>query len=124
MDEPLVLVADDDDDIRALVTHRLERAGYHVLAARDGQEALELAAANELALAVLDVGMPKADGLEVTERLRADERTRELPVILLTALAQEADMQRGLAAGADEYLVKPFRPQELQERVESALARH
>ncbi len=122
-DEPLVLVADDDDDIRGLVQYRLERSGYRVVAARDGEEALQLAAAVPLSLAILDVRMPKADGFEVTRRLRADERTRRLPVILLTARAQEADVTRGFEAGADDYLKKPFSPQELRARVQAVLGR-
>jgi DNA-binding response OmpR family regulator len=117
----LVLIADDDEDIRALVAFRLERAGYDVVAARDGEEALRLARERGPALAVLDVMMPKLTGLEVTRRLRAEEATSAMPVILLTARVQDADVARGLEAGADDYIKKPFSPQELRARVEAIL---
>jgi DNA-binding response OmpR family regulator len=118
-----ILVADDDDDIRSLVAFRLERAGYSVLAARDGEEALSLALEHTPDLAVLDVMMPKLDGYELTRRLRAEESTKRMPVILLTARAQEADVQRGFDAGADDYIRKPFSPQELRARVQAILGR-
>jgi DNA-binding response OmpR family regulator len=120
---PLVLVADDDADILALVRFRLERAGCTVLAASDGQTALELALDAEPDLAVLDVTMPRLDGYEVTRRLREREATRRIPIILLTARVQEADVQQGVDAGADEYVTKPFSPLELGARVQAALAR-
>ena len=120
---PVVLVADDDHDILALVTFRLERAGYDVVAAQDGEEALRLATARAPDLAVLDVMMPKLDGYEVTTRLRQNEATRRMPVILLTARVQEADIARGFEAGADDYVKKPFSPQELGARVQAILGR-
>jgi DNA-binding response OmpR family regulator len=120
---PLVLVADDDDDILTLVTFRLERAGYEVVAARDGEEALRLAFEHAPDLAVLDVMMPKLDGYEVTTRLRQNQATRRMPVILLTARVQEADIARGFEAGADDYVKKPFSPQELGARVQAILGR-
>ena len=120
---PLVLVADDDDDIRMLVTFRLERSGYEVLAARDGEEALELAVRHRPDLAVLDLTMPKLDGYQLMGRLRELEETRRMPVILLTARAQDDDVARGFAAGADDYIRKPFSPQELQARVKAILGR-
>ena len=119
----LVLVADDDEDIRSLVVFRLERAGYDVVAASDGEEAFKLALERTPDLAVLDVMMPKLDGYELTKRLRADSRTSDLPVILLTARAQDADVQRGFEAGADDYIRKPFSPQELRARVQAILGR-
>jgi DNA-binding response OmpR family regulator len=120
---PVVLVADDDDDIRALVTFRLERAGYQVIEARDGEEALRLAVDLAPALAVLDVMMPKLDGYEVTTRLRQAAATRRMPIILLTARVQESDITRGFDAGADDYIKKPFSPQELGARVQAILGR-
>lgn len=120
---PLVLVADDDDDIRALIVFRLERAGYEVLSAADGETALQLATEHRPDLAVLDVMMPKLDGYELTQRLRAQEETSRMPVILLTARAQEADVARGFEAGADDYIKKPFSPQELGARVQAILGR-
>jgi DNA-binding response OmpR family regulator len=120
---PLVLVADDDPDILTLVRFRLEREGYEVVGASDGQTALDLALEREPDVAVLDVTMPRLDGYEVTRRLRRDGRTRATAVILLTARVQEADVQEGVAAGADDYVTKPFSPQELGRRVQAALAR-
>jgi DNA-binding response OmpR family regulator len=122
-DRPVVLVADDDDDIRDLVAFRLDRAGYEVLRAGDGQEALDLAKEHRPDLAVLDVMMPKLTGYDVTRELRADAATSRIPVILLTARVQEADVARGFEAGADDYVKKPFSPQELKARVQAVLGR-
>jgi DNA-binding response OmpR family regulator len=119
----VVLVADDDRDIRDLVAYRLARNGYEVVVANDGEEALRLAEEREPDLAILDVMMPRVDGYEVTRRLRAHESTARMPVILLTSRAQEADVERGFAAGADDYLRKPFSPQELGMRVRAILGR-
>lgn len=119
---PLVLVADDDADIRALVAFRLRKSGYDVLEAENGSDALRLARDRTPALAVLDWMMPGLTGIEVVEQLRADPATAHVPVVLLTARVQEADMARGLEAGADAYLKKPFSPKELSERVAETLA--
>ena len=119
----LVLVADDDPDILDLVRYRLERSGYAVATAADGSEAVRLAGELAPALAVLDVMMPGLTGFEVTRKLREDPRTARIPVILLTARAQEADVQEGFAAGADDYLRKPFSPRELSARVQAVLGR-
>jgi DNA-binding response OmpR family regulator len=118
---PLVLVADDDPDILALVRFRLERDGYEVLSAPDGETALDLAMARTPDLAVLDVMMPRLDGYEVTRRLREHGPTTTIPIILLTARVQEPDLERGYEAGADDYVTKPFSPQALGERVQAAL---
>jgi DNA-binding response OmpR family regulator len=120
---PLVLVADDDPDIRSLVTVRLEKSGYEVVAAGDGEQALAAALERPPDLALLDVMMPKLDGYEVTERLRQEEATRHLPVILLTARVQETDIARGVEAGADDYVKKPFSTSELRDRVQAVLGR-
>lgn len=122
-EKPLILVADDDDDIRSLVTFRLERSGYEVVQAVDGDEALRLALERIPDLAILDVMMPKQTGYEVTRAIRANEATRRMPVILLTARVQEADVTRGFDAGADDYIKKPFSPQELRARVQAILGR-
>jgi DNA-binding response OmpR family regulator len=119
---PTILVADDDEDILGLVRFRLTRSGYTVAEAHDGEEALRVLAERQPALAVLDVGMPKLDGLEVTRRIRADPATARMPVILLTAWVQEADVQRGFEAGANDYVRKPFSPMELAARVKALLA--
>jgi DNA-binding response OmpR family regulator len=120
---PLVLVADDDPDILTLVRFGLERQGYDVVGASDGRAALDLALERQPDLAILDVTMPRLDGLEVTRRLRDDACTRAIPVILLTARVQDSDVAVGFAAGADGYVTKPFSPQELRRRVQSALDR-
>ncbi len=120
---PLVLVADDDPDILALVRFRLERDGYEVLSAPDGETALDLALARTPDLALLDVMMPRLDGYEVTRRLREHGPTTTIPIILLTARVQEPDVERGFEAGADDYVTKPFSPQALGERVQAALGR-
>jgi DNA-binding response OmpR family regulator len=116
-----VLVADDDPDIQSLVVLRLERSGYRVLRASDGQEALDLALSELPDLAVLDITMPKLDGCEVTRSLRAHAQTVAMPVILLTARVQEDDVERGMAAGATDYVKKPFSPHELGARVTAIL---
>jgi DNA-binding response OmpR family regulator len=112
---PLVLIADDDADILALVRLRLERSGYAVVSAHDGTEALALAHARQPDVAILDVSMPGLSGFDVTRLLR--DANVNLPVILLTARALEADVEAGEAAGADAYLTKPFSPQDLEARV-------
>jgi two-component system response regulator MtrA len=117
-----VLVADDDEDILTLVKAVLERAGHEVIAVQDGAQALASLQSQEPDLAVLDISMPELDGLEVLQRVRDDDGIRALPVILLTAKAQEADVERGYAAGASAYVKKPFSPRELAERVEPLLA--
>jgi DNA-binding response OmpR family regulator len=117
MSAPLVLVAEDDEDILLLVTTRLRRDGFEVVAARDGNEALAFAREQRPQVAVLDIGMPGLDGLEVLARLRADDELRDVRVVLLTAKAQESDVRRGYAAGADAYVRKPFSPAELSARV-------
>ena len=118
---PLVLVADDDEDILQLLSFRLERAGYETVQARNGSDALRLATELRPALAVLDVMMPRLTGLEVTRELRRNDDTRAMPIILLTARAQAGDISQGLAAGADEYVKKPFDARDLTERVDRLL---
>ena len=110
---PLVLCADDDEDILSLVALQLERAGFRVLKATDGESAIELARRSRPAVAVLDVMMPRRSGVEVLAELRSDPALRETKVVLLSARVQESDVERGLDAGADAYLAKPFRAQEL-----------
>jgi DNA-binding response OmpR family regulator len=121
--QPVILIADDDPDILALVSFRLERAGYEILQARDGEEAVRVALDRRPDLAILDVMMPRVDGYEATRRLRQHEETRRMPVILLTARVQEEDIARGFEAGADDYVKKPFSPQELGSRVQAVLGR-
>jgi CheY-like chemotaxis protein len=117
----LILVADDDDDVRALVVFRLEHAGYEVVTAADGKEAVEVATSRPPDICVVDVMMPKLDGYQVTERLRATPELAEVPIVLLTASVQDDAVDRGYAAGASDYVKKPFAPAELLDRVASAL---
>jgi DNA-binding response OmpR family regulator len=120
---PTILVADDEEDLRELVSYRLSRSGYEVVEAVDGQEALELATERTPDLMVLDVMMPRLDGYELTRRVREQDSLRSVPVILLTARSQETDVSRGFDVGADDYLKKPFNPDELVARVRAVLGR-
>ena len=119
---PLVLVADDDDDIRSLICIQLARAGYDTIAARDGAQALRLAHDRRPELCIFDLVMPKLDGLEATRALRKSTTLAGVPVIMLTAAAQTADRTRCLEAGADEYMSMPFHAAELETRVKTLLS--
>ena len=121
MSMPVILVVDDDEDILLLVTTRLRRDGHEVVSASRGDDALALARELKPALAVLDVGMPGLDGLEVLGEIRADEALADTRVLLLTAKAQESDVRRGFEVGADAYVKKPFSPSELSARVRELL---
>ena len=116
-----ILIADDDPDILLLLSVYFERAGYDVAQARNGSEALQLATEQLPSIAMLDVTMPGLDGFEVTRALRENAATRSMPVILLTARAQATDVAQGMAAGADEYVKKPFEAADLIDRVERLL---
>jgi len=118
---PVVLVAEDDEDILRLVEIRLQQEGYDVLCTRNGEEALRAAAERRPALALLDVQMPKVDGYEVTRRLRADEATRAMAIIILTASVRDTELERAFDAGANDFLRKPFSPADLATRVRAAL---
>lgn len=118
-----ILVADDDADIRDLVAYRLERDGHNVTTVADGLAALDHLASAAVDLVVLDVMMPGMSGIDVTRAIRADARLAEMPIILLTARTQEADLEQGYAVGVDEYVAKPFSPRELSLRVTAVLAR-
>lgn len=118
-----VLVADDDPDIRALVTIKLKRSGFDVVDVGDGQAALDGVRERPPDLVIVDLMMPKMSGIEVCQALRADPATTDIPVIMLTARAQESDVARGFAQGADDYIIKPFSPRELVRRVQAVMAR-
>jgi DNA-binding response OmpR family regulator len=118
-----VLLAEDDADIRYLVTFKLEQAGHEVRGFGDGALALAHAREHPPDLAILDILMPGMSGLDVCRELRKDPATANVPVIILTARAQEADITAGFAAGGDDYIVKPFSPRELATRVQAVLAR-
>ena len=121
--EDLILVADDDPDILRFVELNLKLEGYEVVTASDGDEALRQAAEHHPAMVILDVMMPKLDGYEVCQRLRADARLGGVCIIMLTAKAMSADKVLGLTAGADDYISKPFDPIELVARVKTTLRR-
>ena len=118
-----ILVVDDEPDIVALVVFHLVKAGYRVSTAASGPDAVTQAKADRPAILVLDLMLPGMSGFEVLEQLRADESTREVAVLLLTARKDEPDRIRGLSLGADDYLTKPFSPQELVLRVGAILRR-
>jgi two-component system alkaline phosphatase synthesis response regulator PhoP/two-component system response regulator VicR len=108
-----ILAVDDEKHIVRLVQVNLERAGYQVLTAYDGIDALEKVKAEKPDMIVCDVMMPRMDGFEVLRNLKADAGTRDIPVIMLTAKAQDADVFKGWQSGVDAYLTKPFNPMEL-----------
>ena len=118
-----VLVVDDDVVIQKLLQVNFEMEGYDVITAGDGEEGLAKAQAERPDAIVLDVMMPKMDGLEVARRLKDDDETKGIPIVLLSAKAQQADVQAGQATGADEYLTKPFDPLELLQRVGALIDR-
>jgi DNA-binding response OmpR family regulator len=118
-----VLVADDEPHLLRLVKFRLEREGYRVLTAADGDAALQVARAEQPDLCVLDVMMPKRSGFDVLRELRADERFNSTKVIMLTARAQDRDVDAGFSLGADDYVTKPFSPNELRVRISAHLNR-
>ncbi|ANH40337.1 Phosphate regulon transcriptional regulatory protein PhoB [Nocardioides dokdonensis FR1436] len=118
-----ILVADDDVDIRELVEFKLSTLGHEITAVADGAAAVEACRASRPDLAVLDVMMPGVSGLDAIRVIRADPGLADLPVILLTARAQESDVESGFDSGADDYITKPFSPRELASRVEALLSR-
>ena len=119
----VVLVADDDADIRDLVAFKLEQAGFDVIAVEDGQTALDQTRSLRPTLAVLDVSMPGLSGIDVCRMLRADPATADMLIVMLTARVQEQDVEGGFSAGADDYVTKPFSPRELVSRIQSLLSR-
>ena len=125
MDSPQarVLVADDEPHLLRLVKFRLEREGYEVLTAVDGESALDMARSERPDLCVLDGMMPKRSGFDVLRELRSDDRCSGMKVIMLTARAQDRDVDVGFSLGADDYITKPFSPQELRVRIGAHLSK-
>ena len=119
----LVLVADDDPDIRDLVTFKLEQIGAETIAVEDGETALAMIIQRRPALAILDIAMPGLSGIDVCRMIRADPEIAHTPVLMLTARVQEQDVERGFAVGADDYVTKPFSPRELMSRIQTLLSR-
>ena len=120
---PRILVVDDDADIRDMLQFKLAKTGFEVHIEEDGETGLAAARQLQPDLILLDWMMPRLTGPEVVRELRQEETGTRVPVILLTAKAQETDVQRGFAAGADDYISKPFSPRELMSRVQALLAR-
>lgn len=118
-----VLIVDDDGFISRLVRMKVEQLGHEVETAGDGAEGLRKALDLHPDLILLDLMMPRMNGLEVCRQLRAQPAGRDIPIVMLTAKAQERDIEAGFAAGANDYLVKPFSPRELQARVRAILTR-
>jgi DNA-binding response OmpR family regulator len=119
-DSSTILLVDDEESIQKLLAYPLERDGFHVLQARDGEEALDLFGAHRVDLVVLDVMLPRLDGLEVCRRLRGRS---SVPIIMLTARDDELDKVLGLELGADDYITKPFSIREFRSRVRALLRR-
>jgi DNA-binding response OmpR family regulator len=119
-DSSTILLVDDEESVQKLLAYPLEREGYRVLQARDGEEALKRFASERVDLVVLDIMLPKLDGLEVCKRLRAES---EVPIIMLTARDDELDKVLGLELGADDYITKPFSIREFRSRVRALLRR-
>jgi DNA-binding response OmpR family regulator len=116
-----VLVADDDPDILLLMTVTLERDGYDVVGAKDGLSALDAALERVPHLVLLDLMMPGLDGYEVTRRLRGEPITKDVPIVIVTAAAEESQAAKALDAGADAYMKKPFSPRELLAKTASLI---
>jgi DNA-binding response OmpR family regulator len=117
-----ILIAEDERDIRDLITFTLQYAGYEVTATSNGEEAYAKAKEILPDLILLDVRMPRMTGYEACEKIKADPLTEHIPVVFLSAKGQEAEVRTGLEAGADEYILKPFAPDQLTDRVRAILA--
>ena len=120
---PNILVAEDEDSLATLLNYNLEKEGYAVAVAADGEEALVMVDEKLPDLILLDWMLPKVSGIEVCRRLRARTETRNIPIIMLTARGEETDRIRGLDTGADDYIVKPFSMSELSARIRAVLRR-
>ncbi|MFQ5702742.1 MAG: response regulator [Gemmatimonadales bacterium] len=118
-----ILVVEDEADILATLEYNLAREGYTVLSARGGLEAVRVARREAPDLILLDLMLPGLDGIEVCRRLKQDDLTREIPIIMLTAKAEESDIVLGLGVGADDYVTKPFSPREVIARIKAVARR-
>ena len=118
-----ILVVDDEEDILELIQFNLAREGYQITGAASGEEALKKAGSKSFDLIVLDLMLPGIDGLEVAKSLKNGEKTKQIPIVMLTAKGEEADVVTGLELGADDYITKPFSPRILVARIRAALRR-
>ena len=123
MSKERILVVDDEEDILELVRYKLAKEGYHVTGAITGEDALKKAGVEAFDLIVLDLMLPGIDGLEVTKKLKNNRATEQIPIVMLSAKGEEADIVTGLELGADDYITKPFSPKVLIARVRTALRR-
>ena len=117
-----ILIAEDERDIRDLIAFTLKFAGYDIVTANNGEEAVQLTKQEMPDLVITDVRMPKMTGYEACKQIKADPATRHIPVVFLSAKGQEAEVQTGLDSGAEEYLLKPFAPDQLTRKVADILA--
>lgn len=118
-----ILLAEDEDTIARLVQFKLEKSGFEVTSVRNGREALEQLRENRPDLILLDVMMPEINGIEVLERIKRDDALKDVPVIMLSARGQKADIERCLSSGAVDYILKPFAPSELVKRINTFIDR-
>ena len=118
-----ILIAEDEPDIRELVAFTLRFAGYEVVTASNGEEAVQMAVKEQPDIALMDVRMPRMTGYDACRAMKANPELKDIPVVFLSAKGQEAEIATGLEAGAEEYLLKPFAPDQLTERVRAILAK-
>ena len=118
-----ILIAEDEPDIRELVAFTLRFAGYEVVSATNGEEAVQLASREYPDLILMDVRMPRMTGYDACRVMKADAELKDIPVVFLSAKGQEAEIQNGLDVGAEEYLLKPFAPDQLTNRVKAILGK-
>lgn len=124
MSNPLILVAEDEREVRELIVFCLQFAGFEVMAVSNGQEAVNKAVEINPDLILMDVRMPKMNGIEACRTLKQQEKTKNIPVVFLSARGQESDIKMGYEAGAEAYLLKPFTPEELPPRLIRILTKH
>jgi len=124
MEMAKILIAEDERDIRDLITFTLGFAGFEVVAAANGEEAVNLARQEIPDLILMDVRMPRMTGYEACALMKADAKLKDIPVIFLSAKGQDSEIQAGLSAGAADYLLKPFAPDQLTERIQVVLAKY
>ena len=120
---PKILIAEDEPDIRDLVAFTLRFAGYEVVAGNNGEEAVQMASREFPDLILLDVRMPRMTGYDACRAIKANPELKDIPVVFLSAKGQESEIQTGLDAGAEEYLLKPFAPDQLTDRVRAILSK-
>ncbi len=123
MSKETILIVDDEEDILELIKYNLKNEGYHILTATTGEQAIKIANQSHPDLMVLDLMLPGIDGLDVTKYLKGNESTQEMPIVMLTAKGEEADVVTGLELGANDYISKPFSPKVLVARIRAILRR-